>query len=431
MTNMNERATLDSVFAALAADECLLQDFAALCDCGGRRAGSAGEVAALEFVHARLKVIDSAASVNPVAYAGWHSISSALSLDDGTSLACNPLLGSISTRPGGIVAEVVDLGRGTAEHFTRHADAITGRLVLVRHEYPFSTSHVHRRRKYDWAIAHGAVGFIIANPLRNAGPVSGSSGRGGEAGIPAVGTDFESAAQLTAAGAHGRARLELSGKDYAAQTSVAILDLPGKTDQRIVLSAHVDGHDLAESAMDNASGVAAALAIARAFAPFIAKCHRGLTVCLFSAEEWALAGSRRYLDDMPASERAAIALNINLDTLGGDAHLTALTSEFPRLTAFVRDAAGAAGMAVATYEPMMPNSDHYNFARHGIPALRLVAGFERPQCNVKYILTRGDTREKVKPEELAFAARLTAVLLARALTAGDEDIANLRLTDGC
>jgi Zn-dependent M28 family amino/carboxypeptidase len=71
-----------------------------------------------------------------------------------------------------------------------------------------------------------------------------------------------------------------------------------------------------------------------------------LRVCLFSAEEWALAGSREYLDRLPAAARAAIALNINLDTVGGDAQLTALTSEFPRLETFVRETAAAAGMAV-------------------------------------------------------------------------------------
>jgi len=74
----------------------------------------------------------------------------------------------------------------------------------------------------------------------------------------------------------------------------------------------------------------------------------------------------------------------------------------------------------------MGNSDHYNFARHGIPALRLVAGFDRPDSNIKHILTRGDTRDKLAPGEMENAARLTAVLLARALTAGDEVMAWLK-----
>jgi Zn-dependent M28 family amino/carboxypeptidase len=221
--------------------------------------------------------------------------------------------------------------------------------------------------------------------------------------------------------------LRVTGEDYSAHTRIALLDMPGSTNDRIALTAHVDGHDLAESAMDNATGVAVVLAVARAFAPLLKQCGRGIRVCFFSAEEWALAGSREYLARLAPAARAAIALNINLDTVGGDAQLTALTSEFPRLESFVRDTAAAAGLPVGTYAPMMGNSDHYNFAQHGIPALRLVAGFDRPECNIRHILTRGDTRDKVAAGEMEHAARLTAALLVRALTASDEELHTLRL----
>src|SRR5690606_4166171 len=141
-----------------------------------------------------------------------------------------------------------------------------------------------------------------------------------------------------------------------------------------VLSAHIDGHALAESALDNASGVAAAIAVARAFAPATGALRRGLRVRIFSAAEWALAGSRPYLAGMDPAERGRFVLNVNLDTVAGGSRLTALTSEFPALDDFVRAATRAVGIPVATHRPMMSNSDHYNFAQHGIPALRLVAG---------------------------------------------------------
>jgi Zn-dependent M28 family amino/carboxypeptidase len=299
----------------------------------------------------------------------------------------------------------------------------------VRHEYPFSTRHIHRRRKLGWATERGAAGFIIANPYPGAGPVAGSSGRGGRQGVPAVGTDYESALRLAAAAASGvRVRMVVRGEDYAGVTAALTLDLPGRSAQWVVLSAHVDGHDLAESAMDNATGVAVALAIARAVLPHLASSERGLRICLFSAEEWALAGSRQYLDEMSDAERHAIALNVNLDTVGGDTHLTALTSEFPQLERWVSRIAHESGIELATYQPMMANSDHYNFARHGIPALRLVAGFDRPECNVRYILSRGDTRDKVQHGEMIAAARTAAVLVWHALTMSDEAAASLRAT---
>src|SRR5690606_14379451 len=97
------------------------------------------------------------------------------------------------------------------------------------------------------------------------------------------------------------------------------------------ISAHMDGHDLGESALDNATGVAVALGAARALAPYVTEHTPGLSICFFCAEEWALAGSARYLDDLDSKERDRIKLNINLDTVAGDSSLTALISDFPAL----------------------------------------------------------------------------------------------------
>ena len=418
---------LDVIRDGIAADSALWSDFIALCDRGGRQAGTRSEAQALAFAQQRLHEIGEQVRLEHVRYAAWRRKEAALTLANGSSLECNPLLGSQSTAAEGITAEICDLGRGTEDDFARRAADIRGRFVLVRHEYPFSAQHIHRRRKLQWATERGAAGFMIANPHPNTGPVAGSSGRGGGHGIPAVGIDFEAAGRLVQEATSVRAvNLKSIGEDYEAQSAVLTLDLPGPTPEWVVLSAHVDGHDLAESAMDNATGVAAALAVARACAPHISQCERGLRVCLFSAEEWALAGSRQYLESMAAGVRDAMLLDINLDTVAGDGKLTALTSEFPRLDGWARSLDPLLGTELATYESMMANSDHYNFARHGIPALRLVAGFDRPQSNVRYILTRGDTRDKVERSELASAASVAAVLVWQGLTMADAELRALR-----
>jgi Zn-dependent M28 family amino/carboxypeptidase len=404
----------------------LWADFLALCDCGGRRAGTPSEERALELAKRRLAAIGPDVRVEKVAYAGWRLKEASLSLSDGSTLACNPLLGSQSTLAAGVSAPICDLGRGAPEDFERRAADVAGRFALVRHEYPFSPQHVHRRRKLAWAMERGAAGFIIASPYPGSGPVSGSSGRAAQAGIPAVGTDFESAARLLQTG-DAKAHLKVAAEDYAAETSVLTLNLPSTKPGWVVLSAHIDGHDLAESAMDNATGVAAALAVARSLAGRMHEAARGLRVCLFSAEEWALAGSEHYLRNMTAADRESIVLNVNLDTVAGDSRLTALTSEFPQLDAFVRAFARKESLDLATYLPTMSNSDHYNFARHGIPALRLVAGFDRPESNIRYILTRGDTRDKAQRADLDAAARIAAMLVWRGLTMSDGEAAALRV----
>lgn len=412
---------LPEILRALENDVGLLQDFNALCDCGGRRAGTESERRALDYLRGRMQALGANAGgvpahfrSEPISYAGWTPGPCSLSLDDGTPLAVNPLVGAQSTPPGGINAEVVDLGRGTEEEFSRHANRLPGRIALVRHEYMFSTQTIHRRRKLGWATERGAAGFLIASAEPGVGVVTGSSGRAGGPGIPAAATDFESALKIK----NQKVRLTINGSDHESKTEVLILDLPGRSGKWVVLSAHVDGHDLAESALDNATGVAAALAVTRALAPHIKDLEHGLRLCIFSAEEWALAGSKQYLDRMSQAERDEMRMNINLDTVAGDGRLTALTSDFPALDAWVKKAAQENGLELGTYLPLMQSSDHFHFARHGIPALRLVAGFDQVKSSVRNVLTPLDKRALVDARHMANAARLTAILTERALLAG-------------
>lgn len=417
----------------VAADAALMDDFHAICAFGGRLSGTGQDTAAIGWALSRMRQIGGTAQRMQVPYDGWRAgrVSLALAGHDGP-LACRALLRSVSTPADGLEGELIDLGQGRREDFDRAGDAVRGKIVLVRHEYPFTTEHMHRRRKYDLAVERGALAFLIANPLPGGGVLSGSSGRPrGAAGIPAAYVDNATCQVLARAAASSqpaRLRLLVEGQeDEGALADLAILDIPGGTGSYIVISAHMDGHDLATSALDNASGVAVALAAARALAPCVSAHSHGLRVCLFTAEEWALAGSKRYLADMDPAERQSLKLNINLDTVGGDAHLTALISDFPALAQFVADAGADAGVPVATYLPFMSNSDHANFAAHGIPALRLVAGFDRPDSAVNNILSPGDTQAVVQESELRSALRATCAMASRGLTMTQEALDALAL----
>jgi hypothetical protein len=402
-------------------------DFQSLCDLGGRVAGSASEAAALALARQRLAAVPGAmVRAEPVDYPGWTCRMAQLT-DARThvSFPCTPLLGTASA--AGIVAEVLGLGLGHLKDFERHANDIRGRIVMVAHEYPFATGHVHRRVKLGLAQQAGAAGFLIAHPQAGVGPVSGSSGRNGGEGIPALGIGAETAAAFRRAadGVLPTARLDIDGADHPARTHMLIADLPGRGPDWVVVSAHIDGHPLGESAIDNATGVAVVLALARLLAPHVAECPRGLRLCLFSAEEWGLVGSRIWLERMDAVARKSMVLCINLDSVGGASGLTALTSGFERLDAWVKDAAARAGLPVVTHLPLMANSDHANFAAHGIPALRLIAGFNVSDSNLRLLLTAADTRDKVRIDELDQALRLAAMLTWQALTATDAALSGL------
>lgn len=414
---------------SLSADPQLWKDFLALCDCGGRLCGTESERRAFALIRERGRLASAGVEATsiPVNYGGWSIKRASLALDDGVTLPCQPLLRTVATAAQGLVAEVIDLGRGTPEEFDAHADDIGGRIVLVRHELMFAAGTIHRRRKYDLARRHGAAGFLIAGPLPGA-VVAGSTGRdSADEGIPAVGISPEGAARLrrTERG-WPAATLRIETAEGAAQTETLLFELPGREDEWVVLSAHVDGHDLAESAMDNATGVAAVLAVARALAPSVSSFQRGLRLAFFSVEEWALTGSRQYVEALTPGARDAIALNVNLDSIAGSPNLTALTSGFARLEPFLLRVAETAGQSLRTVRPLMVNSDHASFAQAGIPAIRLVAGFDDPAANLRYVLTPADTRDKVSQAELRQAAMLSAALVEAACNANGDEAARWR-----
>jgi aminopeptidase YwaD len=393
----------------------------------GRLAGSASEAAALAFARQRLAAVSGAkVHDDPVEYPGWRCRTAQLSnAMTGVSFQCTPLLGTASA--AGIVAEVLDLGLGRHEDFEQHTDQIRGRIVMVGHEYPFATGHVHRRVKLGLAQQMGAIGFLIAHPEPGVGAVSGSSGRDGGAGIPALGIGAE-AAQAFRRSPHSMlptARMVIDGDDYPARTCMLIADLPGRCPDWVVVSAHIDGHPYGESAVDNATGVAVTLGLARLLAPHVSGCPRGLRICVFSAEEWGLIGSRIWLEQMDEAARRSMVINVNVDSVGGASGLTALTSGFERLDTWVKDTAACAGLPIATHLALMANSDHANFAAHGIPAVRLLAGFNAPESNLRLVLTAADTRDKVQLDELDQALRIATALTWQALIASDETISRL------
>jgi hypothetical protein len=403
------------------ADRELWSDFLSICDCGGRLSGTESERRAFAFIEQRAEVATGVKGRSiPVPYGGWAARHASLKLPDGQVVPCHALLRSVATPIGGLTAEVVDLGRGTPEEFAVHAGDIKGRIVLVRHELMFMAGTIHRRRKYLAALEAGAVGFLIAGPLPGR-LVAGSSGRLDGPGIPAAGVTPEAAAVLrrTARG-WPTATLTIETDERPAETRTLLFDLPGRMDEWVVLSAHIDGHEGGESAMDNGSGLAAALAAARMLAPSVAGFRRGLRLAFFSVEEWALTGSAHYVQGLSDAERQAIALNVNLDSVAGSADLAALTSGFPRLEPFLLEVAESVSIPLRTFRPLMQNSDHANFALAGIPALRLVAGFDDPNANLRYVLTPEDTRDKVALADLAKATRLTVAIVAAACQADPE-----------
>lgn len=391
------------------------EEFHAICACGGRFSGTASETRAVALLERLLGEATGTGVVRePHAYRGWTRGPAAVTLGE-QRFAAHALVRSPATTAGGLTRLILDLGRGTTEDFERAGAAVAGAIVLVRHEFMVGSSHFHRRRKYDIARVRGAAGFLVACNQPGGLLVTGSSGDGGPGHIPAAGVAFETAAALALANG-APVNLEVAGTFAERSADNLFAELPGESDEWVVLSAHIDGHDLASSAIDNASGLAAVLALARAVRHLAPRLRRGIRIALFNIEEWALLGSALHLAGLDAADRRRIAFNLNLDSVAGAPGLTALTSRIQGVEAFVRRTAAAHGLEIGIHSPFMGNSDHANFIRAGIPALRLCAGFGAASSNMRLLLTPGDTPDKVTAHQLKEAATVAAALLLAACT---------------
>ena len=187
------------------------------------------------------------------------------------------------------------------------------------------------------------------------------------------------------------AALNVEGKTVESKNIVGVL--PG-TDPKlkaeyVVLSAHLDhigipppvnGDSINNGALDNASGVATTLEVARMFS--VAKPpRRSLLFLIDTAEEKGLLGAD-YFARNPTVPLSAIASDVDID-------MPILTYDFTDVTAFGADrstigpavARAAARMAIKLSPDPMPEegdfvrSDHYRFVEQGVPAVFLTTGF--------------------------------------------------------
>ena len=156
-------------------------------------------------------------------------------------------------------------------------------------------------------------------------------------------------------------------------------------EEQIVYSAHWDhlgrkagqeGDNIYNGASDNASGTAALLAIARQFKLRRRAPQRSLLFIGLTAEESGLLGSRWYAEH-PLYPLATTVANLNMDNLysmdGRTTTVAVVGHGYSELDGYLARAAAGQGRQVVP-EPSPQKgyyyrSDHFNFARMGVPAL--------------------------------------------------------------
>jgi len=169
---------------------------------------------------------------------------------------------------------------------------------------------------------------------------------------------------------------------------------PKLRDQYVVYSAHWDhlgigapnknGDTIYNGAVDNATGVAAVLAIAQAFAnlPAAQRPRRSSLFLFPTAEEQGLLGAEWY-SKHPVVPLNKTAANVNLDSmniLGPTSDFIPLGAERSSLKAVVEAVAREKGLHVSQdsrpEQGSFFRSDHFPFAKVGVPSISLKEGNE-------------------------------------------------------
>jgi Zn-dependent M28 family amino/carboxypeptidase len=326
---------------------------------------------------------------------------------------------------------------------------VRGKVLLVMNDDPsFDPKHFAGKArlyygrwsyKFEEAARRGALGAIVIHTAPSAGypfqVVQANHGRENfwlpfDSGTPTLGIrswiSEDAAKSLCALGGHDLDQLRRNAErlpgppvplgvtlDLAIANTVRELPsgnvvgvLPGSDpalrDQHVIVTAHWDhlgigkprGDDaIYNGAVDNASGCAGMLALARAAAN-APRPRRSLLFVAVTAEESGLLGSQWFARN-PTVPAASLIANFNVDGLNvwGPTHdIEFIGHGKNSLTALASEIAASHGRRI---EPdsnpdlgLFYRSDHFNFARIGVPAAYFKAG--------KDFLDRPEDRKRMK-----------------------------------
>lgn len=187
------------------------------------------------------------------------------------------------------------------------------------------------------------------------------------------------------------ASLRSTSRQVETANVVGLLEGGSRPDEIITVTSHydhfgigeaVDGDSIYNGAYDNASGTALLLEMARAFASLPERPARSLLFIATAAEERGLLGAQWYVDSPLFPLESTVAeMNVDGANLWGETDdVTIQGEERSELGVLVRARAAELGLTlVPDSEPEKGyffRSDHFPFAKAGIPALYVNHGKE-------------------------------------------------------
>lgn len=403
---------------AFISDEAL-RNLELLCDRFCHRfAGTPNERRARRFLVRKLREYGlTSVTEQPVSFKLWHrGRSPRLKLLSPRKLSLHSL--SLPYCPSSRVeAELADLGMGLPEDFQKKKQTIRGKVVLVTNQSPpWFPRWVHRAEKYARSVSAGAVAFLFANFLPGMLPETGCLRFNREGEIPGLSVSKETCELIRRLNKDGKVQVSIETFDSTTggRSANLIATLPGNTEECIMICAHFDGHDIAPSGADNASGTAVILETARILSRYYGAFRRTILFCLFTAEEVGLVGAYTFVRRSPSLLRK-IRLAINVDGIGSERAKGFNFQAWSEAEALVLHLSKEMKWEMEFASRINPYSDHFPFVLKGIPSASF-GNFNKPPSGRGFGHTFADTPDKVSLFDLREASCTLSRVLLRLAT---------------
>jgi Zn-dependent M28 family amino/carboxypeptidase len=390
-----------------------------LVDIGDRMAGNDGEREAAEATRDALEAVGARdASLEEFDVQGWTRGSSAIHAGDTTQESI-----ALPRSPSGEVSgELVDVGYGLPEDFERESPDepdLEGAVVMAASNVPpWYDRFVHRSEKYYYAIEAGAAAFVFRNHVEGCLAPTGSVGNEDApiGDIPALGVSKEVGSRLARRWDGEEVTVEVDADAHEATSQNVHADLGPETERAVLVTSHVDAHDISEGAMDNGAGTAMVVELARALAAREAELDTRVHLLVYGAEEVGLRGSAY---DAAARDHDTVKAIVNNDGVVRGRTLKFYTHGFGGLDDAVRTVADRFDHPVERTPRLGPHSDHWPYVQWGVPGYHVmsVTGDEGRGWGH----TRADTLDKLEKRDLREQAVLLTELVVN-LASDDTDV---------
>lgn len=230
--------------------------------------------------------------------------------------------------------------------------------------------------------------------------------------------------------------MAIAGRNESRRIEAAnvVAEIPGRSDRRIVLSAHIDHigqvpgqaeGGVYNGAIDNGSAVAALVLCARALNEVRETLPHTITLLACGAEEGGLLGSTYFVQ---RADRKSILACVNFESTpvwGRSNGIMAVGARFSTLGDLIQGIARDEGLSCSegsmAEQGFFYRSDQFPFARYGIPAVWLSAGEEfasgvnhlKEFFSTTYHTVRDDFDPTWELEALRQTVRLAVMLVER------------------